>query len=111
MVVNFRTTKMQKACSSERAMRAEWGDHIAKKLKHRLAELAAADSLADIPHTPPARCHELGQDRRGQLSVDLAHPYRLILVPDHDPPPLKEDGGLDRTAVNRVLILEVVDTH
>jgi len=92
-------------------MRAEWGDHIARKLKHRLAELAAAGSLADIPHHPPARCHELDGDRKDQLSVDLHHPYRLIFVPDHDPAPRKDDGGLDRARVTRVLILEVVDTH
>jgi proteic killer suppression protein len=111
VIVYFSRTKMQNACSSEKAMRAEWGDHIAKKLKHRLAELAAADSLADIPHHPPARCHELGGDRKGQLSVDLVHPYRLIFVPDNDPVPRREDGGLDRASVTRVLILEVADTH
>jgi len=111
MEVYFSVKKMQKACSSEQAMRAEWGDRLAGKLKRRLAELNAAECLADIPHVPPARCHELDGDRKGQLSVDLVHPYRLIFVPDHHPPPRKEDGGLDRKQVTRVLVLEVADTH
>ena len=74
-------------------------------------ELRAAQTLADMSRLPPARCHELGLDRKGQLSVDLAHPYRLIFMPDHDPVPAKPDGGLDWTEVTRVLIVEVVDTH
>ena len=60
------------------------------------------------------RCHELTEGRRrGQfhLSVDLDHPYRLIFVPDHDPIPKREDGGLEWSQVTAIKILGVEDTH
>lgn len=111
MEVMFSTRKMQRDCSAEREMVRRWGKPLAKKLQQRLTELDGAQTLADMSRLPAARCHELKLNRKGQLSVDLAHPYRLIFVPDHDPVPLKPDRGLDWAAVTRVLILEVTDTH
>lgn len=49
--------------------------------------------------------------RSGQLSVDLDHPYRLIFIPDHDPAPRREDGGLEWSQVTAIKILGVEDTH
>ena len=59
----------------------------------------------------PGHCHALHKDRRDQFAVNLWSSYRLIFVPDHDPVPLKPDGGLDWAAVTTVLIIEVADTH
>jgi proteic killer suppression protein len=49
--------------------------------------------------------------RKGQLSVDLDHPYRLIFVVNHDPVPVLPDGGLDWSKVTAIKILGVEDTH
>jgi proteic killer suppression protein len=111
MEVSFASRKMQKTCSSEKEMKREWGAVLAKKLQQRLMELKAAETLEDISRLPPARCHELTGNRKGQLSVDVTQPYRLIFAPDHDPAPRKPDGGLDWTKVTKVVVLEVVDTH
>ena len=82
----------------------------------RLEVLEAAVCLGDFwpPKTGPERCHELTGGQRGrarQLSIDLDFPFRLIFVPDHDPLPLKDDGGLDWRAVTRITILGAEDTH
>ncbi len=111
MEVSFDTKSMQKRCSEEKAMQKQWGKPLATKLKQRLIELKAADTLQDIGRTPPARCHELKGERKGQLSVDLQHPYRLIFTPDHTPLPRKKDGGLDWNSVTKVVVIEVEDTH
>lgn len=79
-----------------------------------MAEFRAAKSLMDFwpPKSKPSRCHELTQGRRsGQLSVDLDHPYRLIFVPNHNPVPEREEGGLDWSQVTAIKILSVEDTH
>jgi hypothetical protein len=47
----------------------------------------------------------------GQLSVDLDHPYRLLLRPANDPVPRKPDGVLDRGRITIMEILGVEDTH
>ncbi len=111
MEIQFATRSMQRRCSSEKEMRKAWGDRMSEKLQQRLAELEAAVTLADISRLPPARCHEMAGDRKGQLSVDLVHPYRLLFTPDHHPVPCKPDGGLDWCQVTRIVILEVADTH
>ena len=111
MEILFRTRKMQRACSSDRQMVRTWGETAARKLKQRLAELQAAATLQDIRHLPAARCHELTQDRKGQLAVDLMHPFRLILEPADDPVPARADGSLDWARVTRIAILEVTDYH
>jgi proteic killer suppression protein len=50
-------------------------------------------------------------DRRGQLSLDLDHPWRLIFVPADDPPSIKDDGGIDWQNVKAIKILGIEDTH
>ena len=83
-------------------------------IRLRMQELRAALSLKDFlpPKSGPIRCHELTQGRRkGQLSVDLDHPYRLIFVPNHEPIPVKPDGGLDWEQVTAITIIGIEDTH
>lgn len=84
---------------------------MAKRLMRRLDELHAADTLADMRLLRQARCHALTGERKGQISVDLKHPYRLLLEPANEPFPLLPDGGLDWAKVTAVRILEVMDTH
>ena len=79
-----------------------------------MKELRAAESLKDFwpPKSGPGRCHELtGGNLSGKLSLDLDHPYRLIFIPDHDPVPVHEGGGLDWSQITAIKILEIKDTH
>lgn len=55
------------------------------------------------------RFHVLGADRRGQLALDLDHPYRLIFEPDKLPDDDTSDADL--ATVTRVVIIEIVDYH
>lgn len=73
--------------------------------------LANADTLVMVPHTPPERLHQLVGGRENQFAIDLVHPYRLVFEPDHDPIPLKDDGGIDLTRVTAITVLDVVDYH
>lgn len=111
MEIYFSSKKLQKVCNSEKEMRAAFGKPLAERLQQRLAELKAADTLDDISRLPPVRCHELSQDRKGQLAVDLVQPKRLIFEPDHNPLPRKPDGGLDWPNITRIRVIEIVDYH
>ena len=82
----------------------------AKRLRQRLDDLRAAPSL-DVMRSLPGRCHELTGDRKGQLSLDLEHPLRLIFESANTPVARKNDGGLDWAATTAVRILGVEDTH
>ena len=111
MEISFRTRKLQKMCNSKKDMQKDLGTRNAEQLAQRLAELTAANTLGDMRSIPAARCHELKQDRKGQLAVDLAYPHRLVFVPDHDPVPTKDDGGLDWTRSRRFSVIEILDYH
>ena len=111
MDIYFRTKKLQKICNVEKIANGKLGLINAKKLQQRLMELKAAETLADISHLPPTRCHELSGNRKGQLSVDLKHPYRLLFIPANDPIPVKDAGGLDWSRVTEIEIVDIADTH
>ena len=111
MVILFKTSKLEKVCNDEKLMIKRLGPQRSKLLKRRLAELRAANVLEDLQHLPQARCHELLHNRKGQLSVDLDHPYRLIFEPANNPVPRKPNGELDWTKVTEVVIISVEDTH
>ncbi|MFZ9937689.1 MAG: type II toxin-antitoxin system RelE/ParE family toxin [Luteolibacter sp.] len=111
MVIHFRNAKLEKTFASEKQLTRTYGPDQAKTLVLRISQLRSARCLADLLLIPPLRAHELGADRKGQISLHLRQPYRLILVPAHDPPPAKPDGGLDWQSVTEVTIIEVVDYH
>jgi len=88
-----------------------YGSKRARKIQLRLAQLSAAEQLEDLRNLP-GRCHELKGNKRGQLSLDLDHPYRLIFKPADNPPAIKDDdGGIDWKRVKKITILGVEDTH
>jgi len=111
--ISFNTTKLKKEFNEWKQLKKAYGEHRAKKISFRLAELRAAISLNDLgpPYKKPGRYHELKGERKGQLSADLDHPYRLIFKPDHDPVPIKPDGGIDWKQITAILIIGVKDTH
>lgn len=111
MEVTFATKKLQKCCSAEKEAIKAYGRDRARKLMRRLMELRAAVNLSQIPKTPPPRCHELTGNLKGTLSVDLAHPWRLLFVPAHKPVPQKEEGGLDWARVTAIKITAIEDPH
>ena len=114
MDIFFKNKKLAKSFNEGAQLEKIHGTKRAKKIRIRLAELRAAASLMDFwpPKSGPGRCHELAQGKRkGQLSVNLDHPYRLIFVANHDPVPFLPDGGLDWSKVTAIKILGVEDTH
>lgn len=107
MDVIFSTEKLRKLCNSNKELQRKYGAQKAKKIQQRLNELRAVETLADLSHIPPPRCHELRGNREGQFAVDTTHPFRMIFEPAHHPVPLLPDGGIDKLRVTTIRILEV----
>ena len=66
-------------CNSEKLWIKKYGKNCAKKINLRLDDLQAAVNL-EILRVLPGRCHELKGDKKGQLSLDLEQPLRLIFL-------------------------------
>lgn len=113
MNIIFATTALSKQLNVEREMVKTHGTLRAKKLKVLLTSLRAATNLGIFapPMSPPHRCHELTGNLKGQLSVDLDHPYRLLFRPNHEPLPMRPEGGLDWNLITNIEILGIKDTH
>jgi len=109
--LSFANRKLTKELADEKTIVRNYGADNGRRICQRLAQLMAADDLETLRLLPQTRAHELTGDRAGQISVDVRHPYRLLLVPDHEEIPRKPDGGLDWMRVTKVKILGIVDTH
>lgn len=111
MEISFSSGKLAKECNDFAVSRKAHGEQRAKLIRRRLDALRAAVVLEDLRNTP-GRLHELLGDRKGQLSLDLDGPYRLIFTPNHNPIPARpQGGGMDWTQITAVTILEIEDTH
>ena len=109
MDITFETDRLARLMSSARDLRRRYGDIGAKKIRARLSQIEAADTLEDL-RVMPGRCHELRGDRRGQLALEVHGGHRLVVEPVA-PAPRREDGGLDWGRVEAVVVLGVHDYH
>ena len=111
MDIYFKTRKLQKICSKKAESVKHLGRKGGVKLQQRMMELFAAPTLHDVSKMPPPRCHELKGNKKGQLSVDLEHPYRLLFIVANKPIPQNSTGGLRWEDVTEIEIIGIEDTH
>ena len=111
MLISYKNSKLEKEFCDIKLLKRRWGEEQAKLIARRLGELRAADNLEVLRTLPQLRAHELKGNRTGQISLDVKHPYRLLIEPDHVEIPRKQDGGLDWQKITKVKVLGVEDTH
>jgi len=110
MEIEYKTNKLRESVENPNAIMKNYGK-MAKQVKKRLEELKAVKSLEDFRQMPQANCHELTNNRKGELALDISANYRIIIISNHDPKPKKEDGGLDWSLVNKVKILAIGEDY
>ncbi len=110
MEIAFKTSKLKKQLTNSKQLLKAFGN-MARKINQRVSDLEAAQSLQDMAYLPGAHCHELSGARKGQLSLKINANYRMIIKPDHNPVPCKDEGGLDWAKVNKIVILQIEDYH
>jgi len=110
MDIAFSDERLRRLCNDSRALRRRYGADGERKIRQRLDELLAAESLAVIRHLPAPRCEELKGARKRHLSVRLHGGFRLIFEPQQ-PTVHKADGGLDWSATRAVRVLSIEDYH
>ena len=111
MEIYFRNHKLQRIFRSHESLDRKYGTKSAGLICRWLTCLKIARSLAEISHDKPTRRHLLNQGLEKQYSIDVAHPYRLLIKVGHHRPPIKKDGGIDESLVTSIMIMGVEDTH
>jgi proteic killer suppression protein len=110
MNISYSSNKLGKSVASLSVIKATYGTR-AKLVNQRKNELQAAPTLQTMRNIPAANCHELSGNLNGKLAVDISGNHRIILEPNHDPLPLKEDGGLDWTQVTDITIVAIGEDY
>ncbi len=111
MDIYFRSHKLQRIFQSHESLDRKYGTKSADLICRWLTCFRIARSLSEISHDKPTRRHLLQQGTEKQYSIDVAHPFRLLIKAGHHNPPRKRDGGIDETLVTSVMIMGVEDTH
>lgn len=106
--IDFKDGKLRDLCEKQQVARRKLGDACARKLRSRLADIAAAGVVADLAAGRP---HPLKHDRAGQFALDLAGGIRLAFAPANDPIPQTQDGATDWSQVTAVRIEFIGDYH
>lgn len=104
MEIAFDTKDLRTLCESERKARGKLGDEVVEQLQHRLADLGAAISLADLSAA------DLGfrfDDATALCSVDLAQGYEMKLAVNHRDVPRLSSGAVAWAKVERVKVIRI----
>ncbi len=108
MEITFSNRKLKKLCEKEQEAQRKLGKNCARKLRARLADLNAAESVRALVAGKP---HPLKGDRAGQFAVNLDGGVRLVFEPANKPVPLNEDNSINWSEVTAVCIVFIGDYH
>ena len=111
MRVVYRTRTLEKACNRQKDGDRLWGRQIAGKVRLRVTQIRAADTLADLRQLPGARFHQLRDNRAGQYAMDLTENWRIIVEPWNELRSEIIDGDVNEKDVRTVRIRDVEDYH
>jgi hypothetical protein len=80
------------------------GEKVARRLKARLADFRAIDYVSEIPAGRP---EEITGSASAVISVELCDGFRIAFGANHNPPSVREGGGMDWSKVSRIKILSI----
>jgi len=101
---------LKKCANDDRKMLREFGKIRAEKIKLRLLQLSAAQTLEDVRNLA-GRWHELTGSRKGQWACDLDGPFRLIFIPVEEPIPVDKNNSYIWKEIKGVKIIEILNYH
>ncbi len=100
----FETKLLRRLCEDEEKARQDLGEEVAEKLRSRLADLRAADTVSALVAGRP---RELGRNGRCTVAVDLYGGFQIIFCANHNEPPILPTGTVDWTRTTRIKIIEI----
>jgi len=106
--VDYKTAKLKKLCLISKEADKKLGPNSGKKLRTRLADIEAASNVSELIAGRP---HPYTGDKAGQFSLDLHGGHRLLFESLKEPPPTKNDGGIDWSKVESIFIVLIGDPH
>jgi toxin HigB-1 len=104
----FDTLAIRTLCECQSKAERAVGLKAAAHLRERLADIRAAESVAELLAGRP---RQIQTSRHPHYAVDLADGYRLVFCANHVRIPLDEMDRVDWSRVSRVKILKIEVGH
>ncbi len=108
MEISFADESIRALCAQTKRATQTLGAESAKKLQRRMTEMFNAETVSELVAGRP---HPLKGTRAGTFALDLHGGQRLLFKPTLQPPPTKDDGGIDWASVTKITITELGDYH
>jgi proteic killer suppression protein len=108
MKLSYLDEKIKKCCFEQKEAVRILGADSARKLRTRLSDLFAVSCVSELVAGRPHPYK--GKDEK-RYSLDLTGGMRILFIPTEEPPPSKEDGGIDWGKVKEVTIVFIGDNH
>ena len=106
MEIAFATKRLRQLCETEATARDALGDKAAQKLRARLADLRAAQSVKDLVAGRPS---EVRRDGAQLIAIGLSCGARLLFSANHSKIPVTGKGDVDWSKVGRVKVICIED--
>jgi len=97
----FADESLREFCSKKLAAETEYGAAVAKRLRSRIADLRAAENVAELV-AGNARVHD-----HDSYIVDIYKDWRLIFKANHSVSPLSTNKQIDWTRVTRIQVTQI----
>jgi proteic killer suppression protein len=105
----FKTNELKSLCDQEKTAKKKLGAIGAKKLRTRLADLAAAENMGAVKFGRP---HVLKGELAGCIALDLDGGCRLVVAAANDPIPTNAtDGSILWDRVDTICVVYIGDYH
>ena len=80
MQITYKNKKLERICTNASVAEKEFGLAIAAKIQSCIDMIKAAPSVDILVKNRIKGCHRLQGDRKGQYSMHLVEPHRLIFT-------------------------------
>ncbi len=106
MIIAFKTPTLRRLCEDNSVAIAEFGEHVGAGLRGRVADLRAAETIADLVVGSP----RTGGPFNCELTLDLALGASTLWIANHTEPRLDHAGMVDwsRTTYIQLMKIEVI---
>lgn len=106
MLIEYKSKKLRTQCENPKEAQKAFGKEIGNMITQRVGEIISATSLKDIQLIPSARLHKLKGLRANQFGIDLAGPFRLVIIPI-----INNDSDICRLETIKIVRIEEVRNY
>ncbi len=107
MQIAFAKKSLRELCEKRAEAEGHLGSAVARKLRGRLSDLRAANSVTDLIAGNP---RELRSGRNAQIAISLGETGKIVFSANHNNIPLLDSGSVNWSKVTRVLIVRIEPT-